>query len=221
MKITNPIISFILSLLFLKEYNFSAEKIQRIKKRFPYFLAIGGLFILPFIFPLPDFLGGNSVDNGFIKYVFLFFLFAIYHWFILIYISLFAKRHTAYLILFLPMLYLFSQNLILWNKPTYYGAMEGFSAIATMEEQLLMLVVFPTFMFSLCMVKIENHIKGLLLILITATSAVLGMKQCIGKEGYLSDSTGSVFAILIIILLAVTAYLFKISGKINLNKFKL
>jgi hypothetical protein len=213
MKTTNPIISFFSSLLFLKEYNFNEEKLRIIKNRFPYFLAICVLFILLFILPFPDFLIEKPIDNGLFKFIFLFFFFAIYHWFFLIYISKFAKRHIAYLVLFLPLIYYFSKNLILWNKPTYYGAMEGFSVIATMEEQLLMFVLFPTFLFALRMVKIENPIKGIVLILIATISAIIGIEQCIGKEGYLADDMGSGFAGLIILLLVMAVYLIKFSSE--------
>lgn len=221
MNATNPIVSFILSIFFLKEYYLDEEKLRIIKKRFSYFLGIWILFILAFLFGLH---GNHSFvkdipENIYLQLTFIFFLlFAIYHWFFLIYISKFAKRHIAYLVLFLPMIYFFSQNLILWNKPTYYGAMDGFASISTIIEQITIIVILPTFLFALRMIKIENKFKGILLFLITTVSAILGIKQCIGKEGYLSDSTGQTFAVLVIILLAVAIFLIKFSNKNNLIK---
>lgn len=221
MKKNHPIISFITSILFLTEYDYSEEKTRKIKKRFPYFSGIWALFILGFLFGLHgnhDFVK-DIPENTRIQLEFIFFLvFAIYHWFFLLQISRLAKRHLAYLILFIPMIYLFSRNLILWNKPTYYGAMDGFASIATIIEQITILVIFPTFLFALRMLKIENKIKGILLFLITTASAILGIKQCVGKEGYLSDSTGPIFVVLVTILLLVAVYLIKFSTKDNLTK---
>lgn len=91
--------------------------------------------------------------------------------------------------------------------------MDGFSSISTMIEQIAIFVIFPTFLFALRMVKIENRIKGILLFSITIILAFIGIRQCIGKEGYLSDDTGNVFAGLIIILSAMAVYLIGNSNK--------
>lgn len=190
MKTTNPIISFITSILFLKEYDYSEEKTRKIKKRFPYFLAIWVLLILEFLFGLHgnyDFVK-DIPENTRIQLEFIFFLvFAIYHWFFLLQISRFAKRHTAYWILLIPAILALVWNVCLWNAPTYNGAMDGFANLITAQMQLLILIILPTFLFALRMVKIENKGKGILLLSITTISAVLGIKQCVGKEGYLSD----------------------------------
>ena len=213
MKVINIIASCILSLLFLKDYNHNDRKKRAMKNKLFIFIFIWIIFFFGNVF-VPSTFDNISLQLS------LFLLFAIYHLFTLIYISQFAQKHIGYLALFLPMIYFFINILILWNKPTYYGAMEGFAAISTFVAQVTILVIFPTFMFSLRMVKIKDYIKGILLILITITSAILGIIQCVGKEGYLSDSTGNIFAFIIILLLAVSAYLLKISKKINLSKHK-
>ncbi len=221
MKILNLVISFFSPVLFLKKYNFSEEKLRILKKRFPYLIAIWGLLILPFIFAFPVIFGEVSENIRLQVSFVLFLVFALYHWFMLIYISKFAKNHNAYFALFIPMALFLMWNLALLNSPTYYGAMDGFATLMTAQLEMLIIVILPTFLFTLQMVKIKNKPKGLLLLLIVFISAIFGIKNCMGKEGYLSDSTGKIFTFLIILLLAVVVYLVNISNKRNLNKHEL
>lgn len=209
MKTTNPIISFILSIFFLKDYNLSKEKLQKFKKRLPYFLGIWILFIMGFMFGLPNVLGDIPENIG-LQITFLFFLaFSIYHWFLMVYISKFTPKHLAYFILLLPISVVLIWNLVLWNKPTYFGAMDGFANLMTAQMQILMIAILPTFLFALRMVKFKNRFKGIYLLLIVLYSAIMGLEQCIGKEGYLSDGTGNVFVIFIVLLLVIAFLLLK------------
>lgn len=218
MKVIKHIISIILSISFLKEYNYNEEQKLKLRRQFKYLVAIWILFILPFVFPLPSIFGDRPEHiRSLITFVF-FLVFTVYHWFLLIYISRFAKKNIAYLLLLLPMSYFLVENLILWNKPTYNGAMDGFASMATIVQQVNIIVIWPTFTFALLMVNLKNHLKGILLFLITLTSAVIGIRQCIGKEGYLADASGGVFAWLVIMLLLMSAHLIWFAKNKKLNR---
>ena len=209
MKTTNPIISFIFSSFFLKEYDFNTEKKQKLKKRFPYLLLIWVVFAIPFIFPLPNILG-DVPQNIRLQATLLHFLsFSIYHWFLMIYISKFTSKHIAYFILLLPISVVLIWNLILWNKPTYNGAMDGFANLMTAQMQILIITILPTFLFALRMAKFKNRFKGIYLLLIVLYSGIMGVEQCIGKEGYLSDGNGEIFVFFIILLVVVAFLLLK------------
>lgn len=213
MKTIYNFISYISSLLFLKEYTFNEEKKQNLKKRFPYLLAIWITFAIPLIFPIPNILG-DIPEIIRIQATLLYLLaFSVYHWFLMIYISKFAPKHIAYFILLIPISVALAWNLILWNKPTYNGAMDGFANLMTVQMQILIIVILPTFLFALRMVKFENRFKGIYLLLIVLYSGFMGVEQCMGKEGYLADGNGNIFVFLIILLLAVAIYLFKFSTK--------
>ena len=85
------IISFILSVFFLKEYDFPEEKKQKIKKAFPYLLTILIIFATPLVFPLPNILGDVSELIRLRVTFFYFLAFSVCHWLLMINVSKFAK----------------------------------------------------------------------------------------------------------------------------------
>lgn len=214
----NQIISCILSAFFLKEYNYNEAKKKKMKKKSIILGLFWLLFILSYFFGLPN-IFENIPENIRLQISFIIFLiFGGYHWFFMVYISRFVTKHIAYFVLLIPMSVILIWNLVYWNKPTYFGAMDGFASIMDFYMQILILPILPTFLFALQMVKISIQFKAFLLMIATITSAVLGVKNSVGKEGYLSDSTGQTFVVLIAILLTIAVYLFSVSTKNSLIK---
>lgn len=218
MKTTNPILSFILAIFFLKEYNYKEEEKRKMKKKSLFFAFFWLLFLFIFKFGLPKVLR-NIPENTVLQVSLLFLIaFSIYQWFLMIYLSKFAPEHIAYFILLILISVVLLWNLVLWNRPAYNGAMDGFANLMTAQMQILIITILPTFLFSLRMSKFKNLLKGLYLLLLALCAGIFGVEQCIGKEGYLSDRTGQVFVFLILLLLAISAYLITISSTIKINK---
>jgi|GEM_PF-1220127 len=203
----------LVNFLLLRKY--PDKENSKLKKYFPILILVWLIFAVLFLNIFPSQRSGIGYA---LLWLGVFILSVGYHLFFLVCVRAIKVNNIWYVLLFLPMSYLLFNNLILWNKPTYNGAMDGFAAIGTMMRQIQFFILYPTFMFSLSMLKINYRIKGILLILIALTSTVLGIRQCIGKEGYLSDDTGYAFAFMILLLIAVGVYFLLNERKFLKNK---
>lgn len=205
MKLLNHASSFIMALLFLKEYNVSEEEKEFKHGRAIMLVAVWGLYLLGLQFNVYEYLG--TIHPLIPSLCLISFIL----WYIstLVYISSFAQRDIHYVVMLMPMTLVLMYVIISWNSHTSYGALGGIADAITMIVQASTIVVFPTFMFALRMVKIENYIKGIFLFVVTTVSSILGIAWNIGtynREGYLSDTTGYFFVAFVLLLLYVSAY---------------
>jgi len=92
-----------------------------------------------------------------------------------IYVSKFAPNHIIYLVLLLPISVVLIWNLVLWNKPTYNGAMDGFAKLMIAQMHILIITILPTFLFVLRMAKFKKRFKGIYLLLIVPYSGIMGV----------------------------------------------
>ena len=183
---------------FYREYAFINR--QTLMKYFPVVLILWIILLITFfIFSSPGI--GNSLEG---KMFFIALIsFSIFNLLFLLYLKMCFEKHILYLILFLPITSLFILNLLLFNKPTYNGAMDGFASIINLYLMSMILISYPTFLFSFSMLKFSNIIKGAIIIILALGSGFLGVKQSIGIEGFLADDTGNIFAYIIFILFVI------------------
>ncbi len=114
-----------------------------------------------------------------------------------------ANETNVILVLFFPVTYLFVKNLLFFNKPIYYGAMDGFASLYDAYIMSMILITYPFFIFLFSMVKFNKKLKGIMIILIALTSFIIGIMQPIGKEGYIADETGGIFILIIFTLIII------------------
>ena len=113
---------------------------------------------------------------------------------ILILIRMLWKSNIWYIFLFVPIGVLFSIFLTDFNRPLYSGAMDGFAAaVRAYIEILVICFIYPLCIFSYKMLKMKRIIKSTLIISISVVSFARGITLSIGREGYLSDTTGDWF----------------------------
>ena len=148
---------------------------------------------------LPDI---NDFLLDFIFYI----LFALCNAFLLIYIRAFFKNNYWFLLLLFPCIYLFYLNILIFNKPSYNGAMDGFAALADFYAMLMILVTYPVFIFAFSITKCSNKIKGIFMLLFVVITGASGVKQSIGHEGYLADGTGKQFVAMLLILAIIGVF---------------
>jgi drug/metabolite transporter (DMT)-like permease len=147
----------------------------------------------------------SMTDTIGIRLELLFFaLFILYNVFFMIYIRKLFSNSYWYLLLLLPVTYFFFFNLLLFNEPSYNGAMDGFAAIITFYKMLQIFITYPVFVFAFSMTRCHPKIKAIGLFLFIIVTGVLGIQQPIGYEGYLADDTGNIFVAMLLLLATIT-----------------
>lgn len=160
------------------------------------------LFILICIYNSPIF--GDEKD--FEVYLITKISFVIYNLFFLVYVRIFVKTNRWFLLLFVPMTFLFVGNLLLFNKPGFHGGMSGFAEAANESLKNAIYITYPIFIFSFSRIKLNNPIKGVLMILISIIAGIIGVNLSIGIEGYLGDRSGEIFAFVVFLLLIIGVF---------------
>jgi len=189
---------FLTTLFLVKEYKLRNNQKARMKKLFP-FVLIGWtiLFIIYQFHMYP-----NAIRLEFLFYI----LFVLYNIAFLIYIRAFVNNNYWFLLLLIPCTFLFYDNVLIFNKPTYNGAMDGFAAISTFYSMLEILITYPFFVFAFCMTKGNQIIKSTLMFLFVIITGIIGIMQSAGYEGYLADDTGMLFAAMLFMLADMGIY---------------
>lgn len=185
--------------LLTKEYSPNTNNRTRMKKFFPVVLIAWSIPLTLYLFNGYGLLDLPDINDFLIDFIFLI-LFALCNTFLLIYIRAFINTNYWFLLLFFPSAWLFYLNVLIFNKPTYNGAMDGFAALADFYAMLMILITYPVFIFAFNMTKCYSKIKGVFMLLFVAGTGVSGVKQTIGREGYLADDTGKQFVVILLIL---------------------
>lgn len=201
--------------LLVKKYNNDFAKKKKLKH---YFLLIctGWLVFLTLYlyFSSPSLVNATETRLEFLFFI----LFVLYNVFFLTCIRrLFNNNYWCFLLL-LPATYILFLNILLFNKPSYSGAMEGFAILINFYMMIKILITFPLFIFAFSMTKCHPKIKAIGLFLFVIVTGVLGIQQPIGYEGYLADDTGYMFAVMLLILAAIAAHSFFRNNKIFPSK---
>lgn len=189
----------LVSFFLVKEYHCSNNQKAALKKMAPLAVVIPVLFL-------------TFILSGF-EHIILLILFGVCNVFCLSCIKAFAKKSNWFIVLMLPATYLLFFILITFNKPVYYGAMDGFAAAVDGYVMMLIFPTYPVFIFSLSMLMCRDWVKGTLMIVFAVISGILGVCQSIGREGYLADDGGGAFAVIILMLIVI--------GMFYLQKYKI
>ena len=149
----------------------------------------------------------NISDTKEVRAEFLYYiLFVIYNTFLLIYTRAFVNDSYWFLLLLLPCALLCFLNLLFFNKPMYHGAMEGFAMLSDFYIMIKILITYPAFVFAFSITKSNQKIKSIGILLFVVITGVSGVMQSIGYEGYLADSTGRFFVVMLFMLADTGVY---------------
>lgn len=199
-----PIIVFILTCFMVKDNRKLAEsKKKTVKKYFPLTLTIWVASLLFYYF----FYSTSMTEEWAVRLNFIsYFIFTVCNAAFLLHIRLLIGSHILFAALVFPTTFFFFLNVLVFNKPTYNGAMDGFAAIATFYIMLWILVTFPLFFFAYSMVKCRSWLKGVIMLFVAAITGILGVMQSVGYEGYLADGDGGSFVFIILFTTFVGVY---------------
>lgn len=206
---------FFVVVAFILFNDYDDVKTQRLKKYFPVVLFVWLIFfIIMCTYNSPN-LGD---EKEYEIYLSIKFSFVIYNLFFLAYTRIFAKNNHWFLLLFVPMTFLFVINILSFNKPGSHGGLGGFASAFNEFFKREIYITYPIFIFSFSIIKFNDKVKGVLIILISIITGIIGINQTIGIEGYLGDSSGEIFLFAIFLLFMIGVFhLFK---KIIIRKLK-
>jgi hypothetical protein len=117
------------------------------------------------------------------------------------------KKDNWWMLVYIPVSIFFFYGLSLTNAPSYKGALAGFGPPIEWIAVLLVIILYPILLFSLCMLKFSKRIIGTMIIIKSIGSILFGITISFEKEGILAEHSLGVILFLfgaVIILIGAT-----------------